>query len=103
MNKINAAYSFGGPQLLAETIQDDTGLYINHYMDIGFGGFVQVVNAVGGVRMCLIHSLYDSASGLHLQEGLPCPDRRARRSRTSGTGMISPPRTCSASRTSGSS
>ena len=69
MNKINAAFSFGGPKLLAQTIQDNTGLYINHFMDIGFGGFVKVVNAVGGVRMCLVHKLYDRASGLHLHRG----------------------------------
>lgn len=69
MNKINAAFSFGGPKLLAETVQADTGLYINHYMDIGFGGFVRVVNDVGGVRMCLVHSLYDKASNLHLTKG----------------------------------
>ena len=69
MNKINAAYSFGGPALLAKTIQNDTGLYINHFMDIGFGGFVRVVNAVGGVRMCLDHKLNDRASGLHLHTG----------------------------------
>jgi LCP family protein required for cell wall assembly len=69
MNKINAAYSFGGPALLAKTIQSDTGLYINHFMDIGFGGFVRVVNAVGGVRMCLQHGLNDRASGLHLHKG----------------------------------
>ncbi len=69
MNKINAAYSLGGPALLAKTIQSDTGLYINHFMDIGFGGFVRVVNDVGGVRMCLAHSLYDKASNLHLTKG----------------------------------
>ena len=69
MNKINAAYSFGGPALLAKTIQSDTGLYINHFMDIGFGGFVRVVNDVGGVRMCLVHSLNDKASNLHLTKG----------------------------------
>jgi LCP family protein required for cell wall assembly len=69
MNKINAAFSIGGPALLAQTIQNDTGLYINHYMDIGFGGFVNVVNAVGGVRMCVTHSLYDKASGVHLTKG----------------------------------
>jgi LCP family protein required for cell wall assembly len=69
MNKINAAFSIGGPALLAETIQSNTGLYINHFMDIGFGGFVKVVNAVGGVRMCLVHKLYDRASGLHLHRG----------------------------------
>jgi LCP family protein required for cell wall assembly len=69
MDKINAAFSIGGPALLAETIQNDTGLYINHYMDIGFGGFVNVVNAVGGVRMCVTQSLYDKASGVHLTKG----------------------------------
>lgn len=69
MNKINAAFSLGGPRLLAKTIQADTGLYINHFMDIGFGGFVRVINAVGGVRMCLDHGLHDRASGLHLTKG----------------------------------
>jgi LCP family protein required for cell wall assembly len=68
-NKINAAFSFGGPALLAKTIQNDTGLYINHYMDIGFGGFVNVVNAVGGVRMCVTHALHDKASGVDLKKG----------------------------------
>jgi LCP family protein required for cell wall assembly len=69
MNKINAAFSFGGPALLAKTVQNATGLYISHYMEIGFGGFVNVVNAVGGVRMCVTHSLYDKASGVHLHRG----------------------------------
>jgi LCP family protein required for cell wall assembly len=69
MNKINAAFSFGGPKLLAETVQDATGLYINHFMDIGFGGFVSVVNDVGGVRMCLPSALHDVASGVDLKKG----------------------------------
>jgi LCP family protein required for cell wall assembly len=69
MDKINAAFSIGGPALLAQTVQSDTGLYINHFMDIGFGGFVNVVNAVGGVRMCVTHALNDPASGVHLQQG----------------------------------
>jgi LCP family protein required for cell wall assembly len=69
MNKINAAFSFGGPALLAKTIQSSTGLYINHFMDIGFGGFVNVVNAVGGVRMCLPSAIHDQASGLNLNAG----------------------------------
>jgi LCP family protein required for cell wall assembly len=69
MDKINAAFDFGGPKLLAETIQDATGLYINHYMGIGFGGFVNVVNDVGGVRMCLPSALHDVASGVNLSKG----------------------------------
>jgi LCP family protein required for cell wall assembly len=69
MDKINAAFSTGGPPLLAKTIQADTGLYINHFMDIGFGGFVNVVNAVGGVQMCLPSAIHDQASGLNLNAG----------------------------------
>lgn len=68
-NKINAAFTFGGPKLLAETIQNATGLYISHYMGIGFGGFVRVVNAVGGVEICLKAPLVDPAAGLHLHAG----------------------------------
>ena len=69
MNKLNAAYSFGGPKLLAKTVQNATGLRIDHYMGIGFGGLVNVVNAVGGVRMCIPQNLDDPASGLHLKKG----------------------------------
>jgi LCP family protein required for cell wall assembly len=68
-NKLNAAYSFGGPKLLAETVQNATGLRIEHYMGIGFGGLVNVVNSVGGVTMCFRHPLHDTASGLHLKKG----------------------------------
>jgi LCP family protein required for cell wall assembly len=68
-NKLNAAYSFGGPKLLAETVQNATGLRIDHYMGIGFGGLVNVVDSVGGVTMCFKHSLHDTASGLHLRAG----------------------------------
>ena len=68
-NKINAAYSFGGPKLLAKTVQDNTGLRIDHYIGIGFGGLVNVVDAVGGVRMCLPTPIHDQASGLNLKAG----------------------------------
>jgi LCP family protein required for cell wall assembly len=68
-NKINAAYSFGGPKLLAKTVQNVTGLRIEHYMGIGFGGLVNVVNAVGGVNMCVPHPIHDRASGLRLKAG----------------------------------
>jgi LCP family protein required for cell wall assembly len=68
-SKINAAFTYGGPKLLAQTVQDATGLYINHYMGIGFGGFVNVVNDVGGVRICLKENLRDASSGIHLHKG----------------------------------
>jgi LCP family protein required for cell wall assembly len=67
--KINAAFSYGGPALLAKTVQNLTDLRIDHYMGIGFGGFVRVVDAIGGVRICLKAPLDDPASGLHLTKG----------------------------------
>jgi len=68
-NKINAAYSFGGPELLVKTVENNTGLRIDHYMGIGFGGLVNVVNSVGGVNMCVPHPVHDQASGLNLKAG----------------------------------
>jgi LCP family protein required for cell wall assembly len=68
-NKLNAAYAIGGPKLLIETMQNVTGLPINHYMGIGFGGLVQVVNDVGGVQMCLKAPMKDPLAGLNLKAG----------------------------------
>ena len=68
-NKINAALGFGGPSLLVRTVENVTGLRIDHYMGIGFGGLVHVVNQVGGVRMCLPTALHDTDSGVNLSKG----------------------------------
>ncbi len=68
-NKLNAAYSLGGPKLLVQTVQNATGLPINHFMSIGFGGLVDVVNDVGGVNMCLKAPMKDPKAGLNLKAG----------------------------------
>ncbi|MGW5442487.1 LCP family protein [Streptomyces asiaticus] len=68
-NKLNAAYSMGGPDLLVSTIERNTGLRIDHYAEIGFSGFVDVVDAVGGVRMCVDRDIKDPKSGLDLKKG----------------------------------
>ncbi|HYZ53833.1 MAG TPA: LCP family protein [Streptosporangiaceae bacterium] len=68
-NKINAALGFGGPSLLIQTVEEVTGLRIDHYMGIGFGGLVSVVNNVGGVKVCLPTALHDSNSGINLPAG----------------------------------
>ena len=69
MNKINASLAFGGPTLLIQTVENVTGLRIDHYMGIGFDGLVTVVNTVGGVRICLPQALQDSYSGVNLSKG----------------------------------
>jgi LCP family protein required for cell wall assembly len=68
-NKLNAAYALGGPKLLVQTVQNVTGLPVSHYMGIGFGGLVSVVDDVGGVRMCLPAPMKDPKAGLNLKAG----------------------------------
>ncbi|WP_432758500.1 LCP family protein, partial [Streptomyces benahoarensis] len=68
-NKLNAAFSLGGPELLVRTIESNTGLRLDHYTEIGFAGFVGIVDAVGGVRMCVDRHVVDEKSGLDLTRG----------------------------------
>ncbi|WP_245654999.1 LCP family protein [Streptomyces catenulae] len=68
-NKLNAAFSLGGPKLLVRTIESNTGLRLDHYTEIGFAGFVGIVDAVGGVRMCVNRHVVDEKSGLDLTRG----------------------------------
>ncbi len=68
-NKINAAYSIGGPKLLATTIEQSTGLRVDGFMEIGFGGFATVVDSVGGVRMCLKAPMQDEKAHIDLPKG----------------------------------
>lgn len=68
-NKLNAAFSLGGPELLISTIEQNTGLRIDHYAEIGFAGFVNIVDAVGGVPMCIERDIKDEDSGADLRRG----------------------------------
>ncbi len=67
--KLNSAFSFGGPQLLAQTVEQATGVHIDHYAEIGFGGFSDLVDAVGGVEMCLDQPMNDDMANVHLPPG----------------------------------
>jgi LCP family protein required for cell wall assembly len=68
-NKINAAYAFGGPELLVQTVEQNTGLRLDGYMEIGFGGFVNIIDALGGIRMCLPNAINDRDSHIDLPKG----------------------------------
>ena len=63
-NKINAAYSFGGPKLLVQTVEKLSGLTVDHYVEVGMTGVSQMVDAVGGVDVCLDYDVADGDSGL---------------------------------------
>ena len=68
-DKLNAAYSLGGAPLLARTVERETGLRVDHYMEVGFGGGVGVTDAVGGVDMCVPRALKDARAGLDVRAG----------------------------------
>ena len=70
MNKINAALALGGPQLMVQTVEQATGLTINDYVEINFLGFVKVIDALGGVNICLPYAVDDPDSGLRMSAGL---------------------------------
>ncbi|MFF4620107.1 LCP family protein [Nonomuraea jabiensis] len=67
-DKLNAAYN-GGPQLLVRTVESVTGVHVDHYMEIGFAGFVGIVDAVGGVEINVRAAVDDPKAGLKLKKG----------------------------------
>jgi LCP family protein required for cell wall assembly len=67
--KINAAFAYGGPRLLIKTIEQDTGIRIDDYVEIGFGGFVDLVDAVGGITICPKQAVNDKLAHLNVKKG----------------------------------
>lgn len=68
-DKINAAFAMGGAPLLAQTVEQATGLRVDHYAEIGFDGFARMVDAVGGVTMCPAEPISDPLAGIDLPAG----------------------------------
>ncbi|WP_312888558.1 LCP family protein [Nonomuraea rhodomycinica] len=68
-NKLNAAYAIGGPKLLVRTVETVTGVHVDHYMEIGFAGFVGIVDAIGGVEIDVRAAVDDPKAGLKLKKG----------------------------------
>ena len=68
-NKVNAAYSIGGPKLLVETVEQATGLPIDGYLEIGLSGFAGVVDSLGGVYLCVPRDMQDDKAHIDLKKG----------------------------------
>jgi LCP family protein required for cell wall assembly len=58
-NKFNAAYSIGGPSCTIATVEHLTHLRIDHFVEVNFLGFQRMVDALGGVKVCLSHPIDD--------------------------------------------
>ena len=68
--KINAAFAWGGAPLLIQTIEQETNVKIDHYVEIGFAGFANMVDALGGIQVCSKKDINDPKSHLVMSAGI---------------------------------
>lgn len=68
MNKINAAYAFGGPSLLIQTVENFTALHIDQFAVVDFAGFRSVVDSIGGIDVGI--SASTSNDGVDFHQGV---------------------------------
>jgi len=67
--KINHAYAYGGIPLARATVEDYLGIDIDHYAEIDFEGFADMVDALGGIEMDVEKNMYYPAEGINLKAG----------------------------------
>ncbi|HEX3620733.1 MAG TPA: LCP family protein [Acidimicrobiales bacterium] len=63
-DRVNTAFALGGPDQLVATLQHTLGVTINHYVQVDFEGFKNIVETVGGVTIYLPYPVRDAGSGL---------------------------------------
>lgn len=68
-DKINSAFAIGGASLLTQTVEQATGLRLDHYAEIGFSGFATLVDALGGITVCPTAPINDPLAGIDLPAG----------------------------------
>ena len=68
-SKINSSYNWGGAPLLIQTLENMSGIRIDHYVELNFVGFVRMVDALGGVEICTKKDIDDPKSHLTLPAG----------------------------------
>jgi LCP family protein required for cell wall assembly len=67
--QFNQAYTIGGVACTQRTVEQLTGVRIDHYVVVDFAGFRRIVDALGSVEICLPHAVDDSRSKLDLPAG----------------------------------
>ncbi|MHB1335411.1 MAG: LCP family glycopolymer transferase [Candidatus Humimicrobiaceae bacterium] len=68
-DKINAAYAYGGEELMIKTVSNFLNAKINHFVTIDFDGFVKLIDALGGVDIIIERPLIDPKSGANFSAG----------------------------------
>lgn len=72
--RINAAYVYGGVDMVKETVEDLLDIEIDHHVIIRFQGFIEVVDLLGGVEVNVPERMYHKNEGIDLQPGLQVLD-----------------------------
>ncbi len=72
--KINAAFAWGGASLLIQTIEQETNIKIDHYVEVGFAGFANMVDSLGGIQVCTKRDINDPNSHLIMSAGIHTVD-----------------------------
>lgn len=68
-DKVNAAYAYGGAPLMVRTVADAFDVPIHHYVEVGFAGFQDLVEELGGVEMAFPYQARDAKSRLDVPAG----------------------------------
>jgi LCP family protein required for cell wall assembly len=65
----NTAFYYGGVACTVKTVESLTGIQIDHWVVVNFNGFKDMVDAIGGVEVCVPHAIDDERYQMHLQAG----------------------------------
>ncbi len=69
VERLNATFSAGGAPCLWKTLEQETGIRIQHFVEVNFAGFQSIVNDVGGVPVCLPFAINNPQARLRLAAG----------------------------------
>jgi LCP family protein required for cell wall assembly len=88
--RINTAYQ-AGTDVLVRTVQSALGVPIHHYVEIDFQGFKKIVDAVGGVSVCVDHPSRDKHTGLFMKPGCSTLDGVEALAKSAVLGIVANP------------
>lgn len=69
LSMFNQAYAAGGPACTQRTVEQLTGIHLDHFVVVDFSGFKDMVEALGGVEVCVPNEVHDEVGNIHLPAG----------------------------------
>ena len=69
LSMFNTAFSTGGPACTQRTVEQLTGIHIDHFVVVDFAGFTSMVDALGGVEVCVPEEVNDDVGNIYLPQG----------------------------------